>query len=249
MDNPHFFCYALVRREGIIMSVFRIQKTANYTVLSNYHFKEKGMSLKAKGLLSLMLSLPDDWNYSVSGLVRLSKDGKDSVMSALTELEKFGYLIRMKTHNEKGQFNGIEYYIYEQPQQENPVADNPISGNQNAGKQNAYNPPQLNTKALNTKGNKVIYDINNYIHILDRVADSQLRNLYCDFLDNRNRMGEPLTVKGFELLIERVRELAGLDTERQAELLKTAIINNWKNVYSREKDDAAIPPQLADFYG
>ena len=76
------------------MSVIRIHKNSNFTVMSNYHFKEKKMSLKAKGLLSLMLSLPDDWNYSVSGLVTLSKDGKDSVMSALGELETFGYLER-----------------------------------------------------------------------------------------------------------------------------------------------------------
>ena len=75
------------------MSVVRVHKTKNFTVMSNYHFKEKEMSLKAKGLLSLMLSLPDSWNYSVSGLVKLSKDGKDGVMSALSELEKFGYFL------------------------------------------------------------------------------------------------------------------------------------------------------------
>ena len=81
------------------------------------------MSLKAKGLLSLMLSLPDDWNYSVSGLVKLSKDGKDSVMSALAELETFGYLLRNRTTNNRGQFSGIEYNIFEQPQTDIPVAE------------------------------------------------------------------------------------------------------------------------------
>ena len=70
-----------------------------------------------------MLSLPDDWNYSVSGLVTLSKDGKDSVMSALGELEKFGYLKRERLVNDKGQFNGIEYNIYEEPQREKPIAE------------------------------------------------------------------------------------------------------------------------------
>ena len=70
----------------------RVHKTANFTVMSNYHFREKKMSLKAKGLLSLMLSLPEDWDYSVAGLTTLSKDGKDGVMTALAELEKFGYL-------------------------------------------------------------------------------------------------------------------------------------------------------------
>lgn len=81
------------------MSIIRVNKTKNFTVMSNYHFKEKSMSLKSKGLLSLMLSLPEDWNYSLSGLVSLSKDGKDSVMAALAELEKFGYLTRTRTTN------------------------------------------------------------------------------------------------------------------------------------------------------
>ena len=133
------------------MSVFRVNKTKNYSVISNYHFKEKGMSLKAKGLLSLMLSLPDDWNYNISGLTKLSKDGKDSVMSALNELEKFGYLIRVRLVNEKGQFNGVEYNIFEEPQQEIPVADMPNPANEKAEKGNTDKPPLLNTNKLNTK--------------------------------------------------------------------------------------------------
>ena len=218
------------------MSVFRVNKTKNYTIISNHHFKEKQMSLKAKGLLSLMLSLPDDWNYSVSGLVKLSKDGKDSVMSALSELEKFGYLIRTKVINEKGQFSGIEYNIFEEPQEENPITDKQNAVKQHTDKQNAENPPQLNTNKLNNSFNKNIYNINNYIHILDRVGDSKIRNLYVDFLENRNAMGQPLTVKGFELLVDRVREIAGINPDRQIELLRTAIINNWKNVYPRGEE-------------
>lgn len=133
------------------MSVVRIHKTNNYTVMSNYHFKERKMSLKAKGLLSLMLSLPDSWNYSVSGLVKLSKDGKDSVMSALGELENFGYLTRERVTNEKGQFNGVEYNIFETPQREKPIAEKPTSAKQNAEKSHAENPPQLSTNELITK--------------------------------------------------------------------------------------------------
>lgn len=214
------------------MAVMRIHKTANYTVMSNYHFKEKGLSLKAKGLLSLMLSLPEDWNYSISGLVKLSKDGKDSVMSALGELEKYGYLHREKIINEKGQFSGIEYNIYEQPQTEYP-----ITVKQNADKQDAENPRQLNTKALNTKNNKIIYNINNYMNLLESISDANLRNLYVSFLENRNAMGEPMTIKGFELLIERVREIAGIDVERQKSLVRNAVINNWKNVYMPQPDE------------
>lgn len=218
------------------MSIVRVHKTKNFTIMSNHHFKEKKMSLKAKGLLSLMLSLPDDWNYSISGLVALSKDGKDSVMSALSELEKFGYLTRAKVTNEKGQFNGIEYNIFEEPQAENPIAVNQNAENQQAENTNAENPQQLNTKLTNNLKNKVLYDINNYIHILDTISDDHLRNLYCYFLDNRNAMGDPLTVKGLELLIERVRELAGLDVNKQKALLRTAVINNWKNVYPKGEE-------------
>lgn len=237
------------------MSVIRVNKTKNYTVLSNYHFKEKEMSLKAKGLLSLMLSLPDDWNYSVSGLVKLSKDGKDSVMSALSELEKFGYLMRTRVQNEKGQFSGVEYNIFEEPQQEFPVADNPILEKSNKGNQHADNPPQLNTNKLNNKENKILYDINNYIEILDTIPNDRLRNLYCNFIDNRFRMNAPISRKGLVLLIERVRELVGLDIEKQQELLKLAIINGWKNVYlpithqeKEELEDEEIE-NLKSFYG
>lgn len=232
------------------MSVIRVNKTSNYTVLSNYHFKEKKMSLKAKGLLSLMLSLPDTWNYTIAGLVSLSKDGKDSVMSGLAELETFGYLIRTQKVNEKGQFSGIEYNIYEQPQEVIPFSENQNSEKQNAENRISENPPQLNTNNIKYSFNKIIYNINNYIHILDTIPDSQLRNLYCDFLDNRNRMGDPLTVKGFELLIERVREIAGIDVEQQKSLLKKAIINNWKNVYPRgeEFNNNEEHDKLKNFY-
>ena len=127
------------------MAIVRVNKTRDYTVMSNYHFKEKGMSLKAKGLLSLMLSLPDDWDYSINGLATLSKDGKDSVMSALTELERFGYLKRTKSINEKGQFAGYDYDIYEKPIEEEPYTEKP-----NTGKPNTENQVQLNTNTLNT---------------------------------------------------------------------------------------------------
>lgn len=126
------------------MAVMRVHKNANYTVMSNYHFKEKKMSLKAKGLLSLMLSLPNDWDYSIAGLATLSKDGKDSVMGALKELEQFGYLTRTRLTNEKGQFDGYDYDIYEEPISTKPYSENP----------NTENPTQLNTNKIITKKNK-----------------------------------------------------------------------------------------------
>lgn len=132
------------------MAVIRVHKTANYTIMSNHHFKEKGMSLKAKGLLSLMLSLPDDWDYSINGLATLSKDGRDSVMSALQELEKFGYLMRTRVNDEKGRFAGFDYDIYEEPQKENADTEKPYTEKPNTDEPNTENPQQLNTKELNT---------------------------------------------------------------------------------------------------
>lgn len=138
------------------MAVMRINKTGDYTVMSNAHFKEKGMTLKAKGLLSLMLSLPDGWDYSIAGLVTLSKDGKDSVMTALQELEKFRYLKRTKTIDEKGQFSGYDYDIYEKPFTVKPVSDipeteKPTAEKPYAEKPNTENPPQLSTNTSSTK--------------------------------------------------------------------------------------------------
>lgn len=129
------------------MAVMRIHKTANYTVMANHHFKERKMSLKAKGLLSLMLSLPDDWDYSIAGLVTLSKDGKDSVMSALKELESFGYLIRTRLQGDDGKFAGYDYDIFEEPNSAKPNEEEPY-----AEKPNTENPPQLNNKEINDGG-------------------------------------------------------------------------------------------------
>ena len=129
------------------MAVIRINKTENYTVMSNTHFKEKGMSYKAKGLLSVMLSLPDNWDYSVAGLETLSKDGKASIKKALAELEHFGYLKRTQRMDEKGRFDGYDYDIYEKPLAEKPLAENPSTE-----KPSTENPTQLNTnKSITNK--------------------------------------------------------------------------------------------------
>lgn len=128
------------------MAVIKVHKTKGYTVMSNHHLREKEMSLKAKGLLSIMFSLPEDWDYSIAGLVTLSKDGKDSVMKALKELEEFGYLVRTKITNELGQFKGYQYDIYEEPNSAKPNKEKPY-----AEKPNTDNPPQIITNKQNTK--------------------------------------------------------------------------------------------------
>ena len=97
------------------MAVFRIEKTRDYTVMSNHHLRNTNLSLKAKGLLSLMLSLPENWDYTTKGLARICKDGVDSICAGVRELEEQGYVIRERVRNPNGQLGAIEYTILEQP--------------------------------------------------------------------------------------------------------------------------------------
>lgn len=97
------------------MAVFRVEHTCNYTVMSNYHLRSKQLSLKAKGLLAMILSLPDDWNYSVRGLAAICKDGVDAIGAAVRELEASGYIVRTHKRGRGGRIKDIEYSIYEEP--------------------------------------------------------------------------------------------------------------------------------------
>ncbi len=135
------------------MAVFRVERTKDYTVMSNYHLKDKRLSLKAKGLLSQMLSLPEDWDYTLSGLASINLESKDAIRSAVQELEKAGYIRRRQTVDERGKFSSNEYIIYEQPQplQDNPLSENPMTGNPSPEKPLTENPTQLNTKRTNTQ--------------------------------------------------------------------------------------------------
>lgn len=129
------------------MAVFRIEKTRDYTVMSNHHLRNENLSLKSKGLLSMMLSLPENWNYTTRGLASICKEGTDSIGSALKELERAGYIVRNRLRDEKGKIVDVEYVIYETPHlpenddphtplpdtaypdTENPDMDNPCPDN------------------------------------------------------------------------------------------------------------------------
>ena len=144
------------------MSVFRIEKTKDYTVMANHHLKNRNLSLKAKGLLTLMLSLPEEWDYSLGGLSHISKEGVDAIREGVRELEAEGYIIRKRTRNSNGQLGGAEYIIYEQPLSDNPTqAENappspsqepalaaPVLENPTQGDSALENQIQLNTNAL-----------------------------------------------------------------------------------------------------
>ena len=144
------------------MAVFRIEKTRDYTVMANHHLRNTKLSLKAKGLLSLMLSLPEDWDYTTKGLAKICKDGVDSICSTVNELEEHGYVIRERIRNAKGQLTDIQYTILEQPKppqpgqgkpkQENPVLDSPVLGTPMQEEPEQGNPAQLNTKKSSNQG-------------------------------------------------------------------------------------------------
>ena len=120
------------------MAVFRVERTHNYTVMSNYHRRDRNLSLKAKGLLSQMLSLPEDWDYTLAGLARINAEGKDAIRAAVVELEKAGYVRRRQTTDTAGKFASNEYIIREypvshEPPPEGPSSALPLSGNPMTG--------------------------------------------------------------------------------------------------------------------
>lgn len=162
------------------MAVFRVEKNHNYTVMANYHLKDIRLSLKAKGLMSVMLSLPDDWDYTLRGLSHICKEGVDAIREAIRELERAGYILRSRERNEKGQMKNTEYVIYEEPQDpqaqadcsdddyapilgspalekpalEKPTLDDPTLENPALGNPALENPTQSNIYKTNTEPKK-----------------------------------------------------------------------------------------------
>ena len=133
------------------MAVFRVERTGDYTVMSNFHLKDKRLSLKAKGLLSQMLSLPDDWDYTLSGLCFINRESKDAIRSAINELERAGYIRRRQTIDATGKFGANEYSIYERPITDVPSSENPTTEKPITKKPLPENPTQLNTKKSSTQ--------------------------------------------------------------------------------------------------
>ena len=138
------------------MAIIRVQHTKDYTVMANFHLRDRNLSLKAKGVMSFMLSLPDTWDFSMEGLAICSKDGVDSVRSALKELEDSGYLVRSRARDEKGKVGKAIYDLYEKPALEKPILENPIQEKPILDKpilekQAQINTNELNTNELNTK--------------------------------------------------------------------------------------------------
>ena len=136
------------------MSVFKVERTHDYTVMSNHHLKNRALSLKAKGLLSLVLSLPDDWDYTLQGLAHISLEKVVAIRKAITELENEGYITRTRERDEQGRLRGTEYIIGEQPISEKPALEKPTQA-----KPTLENPTQLNKKIYNKNKSSMYEEI------------------------------------------------------------------------------------------
>lgn len=222
------------------MAVFRVEKTRDYTVMSNHHLRNTELSLKAKGLLSLMLSLPENWDYTTKGLSLICKDGIDSINGGIRELEANGYVIRRRLRNEKGQLTITEYTIFEQPQlpdtndispkgenpilgnpiQVKPILENPILDKPKQGEPILGNPYQLSTNILNT--NSLNTDILN-----TEVSNPYPSNPYQTSREPQN----PIRYDGIGCdSVEEIREL----------VLENLEYEHIKNQHNRERLDEII---------
>lgn len=247
------------------MAVIRINKTHDYTVMSNRHFREKNMSLKAKGLLSLMLSLPDEWEYTIEGLASLNNDGKDSIRTALSELEQFGYMKRCRARNEKGVLEGTIYTIYEEPQDmvepmsENPTLDKPTLDfptleKPTLGKPTLENPTLLNTNISSTKESNKKESSTKSIKASSEKEipvyypnDPELNQAFIDFLEMRKACRKPaktertieLLMKSLEKLSTVKNELTGMeymDNELAIKIVEQATERSWQGFYPLKED-------------
>ena len=146
------------------MAVYRVERTRDYTVMSNYHLKDTTLSLKAKGLLSMFLSFPEDWNYSTRGLAKICKEGVEAVGNTIKELEKAGYIVRRQLRGANGRITDTEYIIYEKPQTPEPSppdmvppdavspdTENPDVAGQDMDETHMENPAQLNINQSKTQ--------------------------------------------------------------------------------------------------
>ena len=195
------------------MAVFRVEKTKDFTIMSNHHLRNTELSLKAKGLLSLMLSLPEDWDYTTKGLAHICKDGVDSITTALKELERHGYLTRQRLRYENGQLGDIEYTIHEKPvtlekqevspKRENPRQVNPRQAKSEQAEPEQEKPAQLNTNPQRTKKSKT--DISRtYQSIYPAAPETESRPDWMDRIDLVNAYREIIKANvEYDIMTER----------------------------------------------
>lgn len=224
-------------------TVFRVEKNREFVVMSNRFLRNKQMSLKAKGLLALCLSLPETWDYSMNGLVAICKENITAVRSALKELEEQGHLKIIKTKNGKGQFE-YEYVIYEVPVIENLYME----------KQPMENLPVENHRQISIEKESIEEEIIEDRIYIEKGVTPQLIPLYREYLEMRKSINSPLSERGLKMLITRCENLSNGNTTIQKLMLENAIMNQWKNLYKPKDQEIeatlkAKVDELKSFYG
>lgn len=241
------------------MSYFRVNHSKDYTVMSNYHLKDKNLSLKAVGLLSKMLSLPDEWDYSVNGLVAICKENKTAVQSALKELEECGYLKRTKTQDASGRFDWI-YDIYEKPFTEKPCTENPVTENPCTENVPQLNTNKSNTKELNTNKKKVSKG-ESYDDLIESYTDDDdLRQSLKAFIQMRKLIKKPLTNYALKLILNKLDKMT-TDSKTKTAIVNQSVEHSWQGVFelktgytnksavnTEPKEETMLPPLGQDFY-
>lgn len=229
------------------MSVIRVNNTKGFTVMSNYHFQDKEISLKAKGLLGLMLSLPSNWDYSVNGLVAIVKENKAAVQTALKELEEHKYLKRTRVQDETGRFDYI-YDIYEKPYDKLPWTENQCTDIQCTEVQCTENQPQINTNKQSTnKQNTKELNTNEYKEknnkkesvnsvIAEYTENKDLQDALHGFVEMRNKARKPLTARAMKLSLNKLNELA-LDDVTKIAIVNQSIVHSWSTFYKLQNNN------------
>ena len=175
------------------MAVFRIERTKDYTVMSNHHLRNHELSLKAKGLLSMMLSLPDDWNYTTRGLAKICKEGVDAIGSALRELETAGYIVRNQLRDQQGRISDTEYVIYEKPQPRQPERKSKDNRYTNINMKSIYfiGAGGIGMSALERYYNKKGYKVGGYDKTPSALTDALIKEgIDIHFEDNIDSVAE-----------------------------------------------------------
>lgn len=229
------------------MSVIRVNNTKGFTVMSNYHFQDKEISLKAKGLLGLMLSLPSNWDYSINGLVAIVKENKAAVQSALKELEEHKYLKRTRVQDETGRFDYV-YDIYEKPYDKLPWTENRCTDIQCTENRCTENQPQINTNKQSTnKQNTKELNTNNSLKenskketvnsvIAEYTENKDLQDALHGFVEMRNKARKPLTARAMKLSLNKLNELA-LDDVTKIAIVNQSIMHNWLTFYKLQNNN------------
>lgn len=229
------------------MAVIRVNNTKGFTAMSNYHFQDKEISLKAKGLLGLMLSLPSNWDYSVNGLVAIVKENKAAVQTALKELEEHKYLKRTRVQDETGRFDYI-YDIYEKPYDKLPCTENQCTDIQCTEVQCTENQPQINTNKQSTnKQNTKELNTNEYKEknikkesvnsvISEYTENKDLQDALHGFVEMRTKARKPLTVRAMKLSLNVLDNLAVDDVTKIA-IVNQSIVHTWSTFYKLQNNN------------